>query len=265
MRSFSFPVKVCFCAAACAALLAPPARGTGWKFNTSFNYDTGKYGTSDRTDSIYIPFTLKRYYQDGDFSVTVPYLRQSSTGQVVRVGGNPVRVTKRGTASAVTSSESGPGDILVRGGYVLKKEAPRSFDLTLAGSLKLPTADKNKGLGTGEMDEGMGLEFAKKVSPRWTLLADCYYTIIGAPPGTNFNSQLSFDIGFSRPFAGGHGFTLLYETRSALVSGNSDARDISGTLDYKSPDGNHYIGGLLLGLSDGSPDIGISAGLSRRF
>jgi len=150
-----------------------------------------------------------------------------------------------------------------RGG--LKKEGPKSFNLAAAGKLKLPTANETHGLGTGEIDQGAGLEFAKELNQDLTLLADGYYTIIGDPEGTDFNNQLAFDIGFYRPLNGKLGLTVLYETRSALADGNADPRELSGTLDYKSADGNQYTGGLLLGLSDGSPDLGLSVGLSRRF
>ena len=251
-------------AAVCLALLAPAAGAADWKFSTSFNYDTGDYGTNNLTESVYIPFTLKRYYREGDLSVTVPWLRQSATGQVTRVSGRPVRATS-GSGGAAAQSESGLGDILVRGSYVLKVDGPKSFDLAAAGRLKLPTADETRGLGTGELDEGAGFEFAKKVSPGLTILADGYYTIIGDPEGIDFNNQLAFDIGFYRPLNGKVGFTLLYETRSAMLDGNSDPRELSGTLDYKPAGGNQYSGGLLLGLSDGSPDVGLSFGLSRKF
>lgn len=263
MKTSSLTLKAPFCAA--LLLLTASAGAADWKFSSSVNYDTGKYGTSERTSSVYIPFTLKRDYGYADISLTVPYLRQSSTGLVTRVGGAPVRASGKRTTSAGGSSEAGLGDVLVRGGYVLKTESPRSFDLSLAWNLKLPTANRNKGLGTGEMDEGLGLEFAKKVSPGWTLLADAYYTIIGDPAGTDYDNQTAFDIGFYRPVAADLWLTALFETRSALVSGNADPRDVSCTLDYKSSDGNHYLGGLLLGLSDGSPAIGVTAGLSRRF
>ena len=243
----------------------PDAAGQkNWKFSSSVNYDTGKYGTPDRTDSFYIPFTLKRYYPDADISVTVPYLRQSSTGQVTWVGGKPVRVS-RGTGAAAGSSESGLGDIALRGTYALMREGPNSFDLALAGKLKLPTANRSKGLGTGEMDEGVGLEFGKEITPSWSLLADGYYTIIGDPDGVDFNNQVSLDIGFYSPLRENLGLTVLYETQSAIVDGNSDPRSVSGTLSYSAPEGVQFSGGLTLGLSDGSPDIGVSAGFSRKF
>ncbi|MBU2573055.1 MAG: transporter [Elusimicrobia bacterium] len=246
--------------------LPEAARETDWKFSSSVNYDTGKYGTPDRTNSVYIPFTLKRCYSNADLSVTAPYLRQSSAGQVTWVGGKPVQVGKgKGAASAGTTSESGLGDIMLRGAYTLKRDGPKSFGLGLSGKLKLPTANENKGLGTGEMDEGVGLEFAKEINPDWSLLAAGYFTIIGDPDGVDFNNQVSLDIGFYKTLRSDLGLTVFYQTQSAIVDGNADPRSVSGTLSYSAPDGLQFSGGLTLGLSDGSPDIGLSAGFSRRF
>ncbi|MDD5209157.1 MAG: transporter [Elusimicrobiales bacterium] len=240
------------------------AQAADWKFSTSVNFDTGRYGSEDRTNSVYIPFTLKRYLTNADLSVTVPYLRQSSSGQVAWVGGKPVRVTK-GRVSVATSSNSGLGDIILHGTFGLKRDGPGSFDLGLAGKLKLPTADEKKGLGTGKMDVGTGLEFAKEFSPGWTLLADGYYTIIGEPAGVNFNNQVSLDLGIYRLLSERVSLTVSYETQNSIVSGNPGPRSISGTLAYNVPDGVQLFGGAALGLSDGSPEIGVSGGFSQRF
>jgi len=259
-----------FCLSAAAIAGAEPlpeaAREADWRFSTSVNYDTGKYGTPDRTNSVYIPFTLKRYYSEADLSVTVPYLRQSSAGQVTWVGGKPVRIgLKNAPAPAGTTSESGLGDIILRGTYALKRDGPGSFGLGLAGKLKLPTADEDKGLGTGEMDGGVGLEFAKEIDPDWSLMADGYYTMIGDPAGVDLNNQVSLDLGFYRALGSNLGLTVLYETQSAIVEGNAAPSSLSGTVSYSAESGSQFSGGLTLGLSDGSPDMGLSAGFSRRF
>lgn len=249
---------------ACAALLPAAAGAEDWKFSSSINYDTGKYGTSERTDSVYIPFTLKRYYDDYDLSVTVPYLSLSSTGLVTWVGGKPVRGTSR-TRTAANSDEAGLGDILLRGAYALMREEPDTFALALAGKLKLPTADEDKGLGTGEADIGAGLEFAKTVAPGWTFLADGYYTIIGEPAGAEFNNQLALDLGFYRELSGTLGLTVLLEAQSAIVDGNDGPRSLSGTLSHSASENTKLTAGLNIGLSDGSPDAGVSIGFGRKF
>lgn len=247
-----------------AALTPAAVRAADWEFSPAVNYDTGKYGSAHRTESVYIPLTFKRSFASADLSVTVPFLRQSSMGLVTRVGGRPVRLS-RGNAAVVNSEESGLGDIMLRGAYTLKLDGPKSFDLGLAGRLKLPTADESKGLGTGEMDEGVGLEFAKEINPRLTLLADGYYTIIGDPEGADFNNEVSLDVGFYTPLRKNLGLTVLYETQSAIVDGNADPRSVSGTLSYGTQGGIQFAGGLTLGMSDGSPGLGVGAGFNRKF
>lgn len=248
----------------CLGLLPGPLSADSWQLSSSVNYDTGKYGTPYRTDSVYIPFTVTHYSRDTRVSVTLPWLRQSSSGAVTRVGGRPARVA--GTVvPANAGAESGLGDTLVRGAYIIRKDGPNSFDLSLAGSLKLPTANETKGLGTGEIDQGVGLEFAKKVSRHWTVLADWHYTIIGDPEGADYNNRVSLELGVYRPLGKDLGLTALYITRSALLSGNSDPRELSLMLARTAAGGMQYSGGVLLGLSEGSPQLGLSAGASRRF
>ena len=244
---------------------AQEAGAYDWKIGTSLNYDTGKYGTGTRTDSVYIPLTLTRYYTGGQVSLTVPWLRQSSSGAVTRVGGSPVRASRDDTAAALGSSESGMGDVLLRGTYAIKEESLHSFDLSFAGSLKFPTANEKKGLGTGEIDQGAGLEFAKKMSRNWTLLIDGYYTIIGDPEGVDYDNQVALDIGFYRLLREDLSVTAYYQTRSALVSDNPDQREVNATLVRTLANDDQVSAGLLLGLSEGSPQVGVSVGFARRF
>ena len=240
------------------------ANDLDWKLSTSLNYDSGQYGTGTRSSSLYIPFTVKHYWGDWYASLTLPYLSLTSNGQVTNVGGRQVRI-RRGTGSTVATTRSGPGDAIVRGGYALLQEDPQPFDLSVVGKIKLPTADKDKGLGTGEFDEGLGLEFGKLIFPGWTIIADLYYTVIGDPPGTNLNNQVAVDIGFSHPLQNNLTLTVLYEASNALVSGEPEPKDLRGILDYKLNERSGLFGGGLVGLSDGSPDFGFTLGGSYRF
>ncbi|MDO8803108.1 MAG: transporter [Elusimicrobiota bacterium] len=264
MRTLSAFICILAAAISCAALPPEAAFAAGWEFSSAVNYDTGKYGSKKRTDSVYIPFTVKRSYLNAGFSVTVPYLRQSSRGLVTRVGGKPVRAI-RGTGAAINSAASGLGDIMVNCAYTLKLDGPRSFDLGLAGKLKLPTASHKKWLGTGEPDIGAGLEFAKEITPDLTLLSDGYYTVVGDPDGVNFNNEVMLDVGFYSPLLKKVGLTVLYETRSAVLDGNADPRSVSATLSYSGTDSLQFAGRVTLGLSDGSPGLGIGAGFNRKF
>ncbi len=240
------------------------ASNLDWKLNASLNYESGKYGTTTRSSSLYVPFTVKRSWGDWYTSMTVPYLSQTSNGQVRNIDGRPVKIG-RGRGSTTSTTQSGLGDIVARGGYALMKDDPQPLDLTAVAKLKLPTADKNKGLGTGEFDAGLGLEFGKLVVPGWTVLADAYYTKIGDPPGTDLNNQVALDVGFSHLLQKNMTLTVLLEGSNALVSGEADSRDIRAILDYRLDEQFGAYAGGLVGLSDGSPDFGFSLGGSCRF
>ena len=51
------------------------------------------------------------------------------------------------------------------------------------------------GLGTGEFDEGVGVELTKSLTDRWLAYLDGGYNIIGDAPETNFNNQWWYDVG----------------------------------------------------------------------
>jgi hypothetical protein len=245
---------------------APPAfaASSDWKASAALDYESGDFGTGTRFDTLYVPVTLRRYWGDGYGSLTVPYLSQTSNGTVTNVGGTPAKVRK-GRGEAETTTRSGLGDLIARGGYAVMTEDPQPFDLTAVGKVKIPTADKDEGLGTGEFDEGAGLEFGKSVAPGWTLLADVYYTFIGSPPGTKLDNQTAFDAGFARRLREDLTLTALFEGSNALVPGESAPADLRALLDYKLDARSRVLGGALVGLSDGSPDYGVTFGGSYRF
>jgi len=243
---------------------ASRAEERDWRFSTSLNYESGDYDTGTRMSSLYVPFTVKRIFGDVFAAVTVPFVSQTSDGSVRNVGGRPVR-TGRGAGSGTTTTRSGLGDIVLRGGYDVLREDPHPFDLTVVAKVKAPTADENKGLGTGEFDAGAGLEAAKLVAPGWTVLADLYYTAIGDPPGSDLNNQVAADVGFSRQLREDLTGTVLFEASNALVSGTPSPRDVRGILDFRVDEQASVFASALAGLSEGSADYGFGFGGTLRF
>src|SRR5260370_32788384 len=88
------------------------------------DYSVGDYGTGKDTTLLYIPFTLGVSPFDRlILSGTIPYIRHDTQTVVVTRCGVAVRKTKQRqlstTPSSVTHTESGLGDILFKGQYVL--------------------------------------------------------------------------------------------------------------------------------------------------
>ncbi|HXT00232.1 MAG TPA: transporter [Elusimicrobiota bacterium] len=247
-----------------AASRPAAAADTDWKASAALDYESGDYGTGTRLSTRYVPLTLKRYWGDAYGSFTAPWISETTNGTVTNVDGRLLKI-RRGRGSSTTTTHSGLGDMILRGGYGILREDPQPFDLTAVAKVKLPTASRSDGLGTGEVDEGAGLEFGKKVVEDWTLLADVYYTFIGSPPGTSLKNETAFDFGFSHPLRADLTLTGLYEQSTALVSGESDPQDLRALVDWKLDDLSRLAGGVLVGLSNGSPDYGFTFGGSRRF
>ena len=129
------------------SLLPPLAAGAedGRSYlDMSAGYKTGDFGTPTRSDLYYVMPTLGYVAPRYDVSVAVPYLSMSNK------------------TNGATTSESGIGDVILRGGRVFVPEGRDGFSLDGALAVKLPTADKNKGLGTGETDYGVFLSLHQR-------------------------------------------------------------------------------------------------------
>lgn len=236
-----------------------------WKASISATYLTGKYGTDTRVDTVYIPLTIKRYFDNiGDLSLTVPFISQTSSGQVTFINGAVFRT--KGPKAATVTTESGLGDVIARGDlYILQESQTKLFDLSLVGKIKVPTADKNKGLGTGKFDETIGVELARSIVPDWTGYLDVYYTFIGSPAGLDLKNTTAFDIGASYKWAEDMTLSLFYAESTPVVSGVEDLRDLLANVEYRFSKEASLFGGIDIGLSTSSPDIGITGGFSYRF
>ncbi len=255
-----------------------------WRVIATVNYSSGFYGTDARTNILYAPMTIRRMFQDGDISLTIPFVSISGTGAVRLVGGVPTR-TSSATASSVgtlagasgggkgagasplssATTDSGLGDLILRGRYYLIEESGAMPLVAVTGRVKFPTADADRGLGTGEFDEGAGIELTKTLADRWLAFLDGGYNIIGDAPGTNFNNQWWYDIGVGYDFTDNLHLSVFYEEYRALVNTVNNARDLLALTNYVVSNTVHLTGSLLVGLSNGAPNYGFGCGVRFRF
>ncbi len=95
-----------------------------WSLSTSVNYSVGDYGTGTDTALLYIPFTLGVTPIDRfTLSLTLPFIQQDTQTVVVTSGGVAVRKKQERALptarESVSKTESGVGDVLLKGQYVL--------------------------------------------------------------------------------------------------------------------------------------------------
>ncbi len=237
-----------------------------WQTGVSATYTTGDYGTGTRTNILYVPFTLRRLFENADVSVTVPYIRITSDGNVTVVDGVPQRTGRlKAARTPARVTNDGLGDILLTGRYFILDERDFLPTIALVARIKAPTADADKGLGTGEWDEGIGAEVSKKFADRWVGYFDLGYTVIGEPAGVTLRNRWNYDLGLGYYFTKALLGSVYYEEWRAVVPGTVNPRDLLFSLFYKASDAVRLNLAMEAGLSKGAPDFGITGGVSFRF
>jgi hypothetical protein len=217
---------------------------------------------------VYIPFTLKRLFNQGDLGLTVPLVILGTTGQTTLIDGRLERIRsgrKTDLAPTGTVTKGGVGDMILKGRYYAVDEHGLLPTIALVAKIKFPTADESKGLGTGKFDEGVGMEISRTFLRDFIAYVDVSYTIIGSPAGTHLNNQTAYDVGLGYKFTRQLLGSIFFEERTALVTGQPYPRSLLFYADYKVTQAFRLNALVEKGLSNGSPDYGLTAGASLSF
>jgi hypothetical protein len=224
-------------------------------------YSTGKFGGTETTDTLYIPVVIRHETGPWVLKATVPWLR--ITGPANVIGGGADRVVLPG-ASTGRRTESGLGDIVLSGFYNVLDERKGGLGLDVGAKVKLPTADDQKGLGTGELDYAAQMDFFKPFDAT-TLFGSIGYRVYGDPAGTTLKDVFYTSIGASYRMSSQQSVGVAYDYRPAIVDGGGKVSE--ATLFWSnrlSPQWKLQLYGVI-GFADASPDAGIGALLERRF
>ncbi len=242
-----------------------------WAVSSSFNYFVGDYGTGKDTSLIYVPFTLGVSPLDRlTLSLTVPYIRQTTQTVVFTGGGVAVRrqeKAKLNTAaqSSVTQTEDGLGDLLLKGSLIVLPEQALLPEIAPYVKIKFPTADQDRGLGTGEFDETLGVDFSKRFFDRLFGYVSLSYTFIGSPSGEDLRNTFGWSVGAAYAVLQPLSVFAFLEGATAISRGQADPLELRIGAEYKLIKALKLTGSVTRGLSNGAADWGVSAGLALRF
>lgn len=227
----------------------------GLSFTTGIDYSVGKYGGTQDTSILVVPFSVRARTGAFRFSATLPYLRIDGPAYVVG-GGDTGPIVINPNPTGLRTVRQGLGDLTLGATYSLPSEAVGGFDVDLGARVKLPTADKSKGLTTGKADVTGTIDISRTIgqaSPFVTL----GYRIPGKPAGLNLRNSVTASVGSS--------FVL---GKSLIAIASYDYSGRTSALSYES----HSLFGALagnvtkrllltgygtVGLSRGAPDYGV--------
>lgn len=261
-----------------------------WEVGSAPSFSSGRYGTSTRTDMLHTPIMTRRLFGNGDVTFVFPFTCISGNGDFTIVDGTPVPSdptiatggrpgTERGRATptppplpiptpppAVPTTDCGMGDLVLRARYYALDERGWMPTIALRGHLKAPTANPERGLGTGKPDVGVGVEVSRMLGGGLLAMVDAGFTVIGDPDDVDYDNNWWYDVGLGRDLSRGLlNLSVFFAEDRAIVPRYENARDILTALTVKGANGWRVQLSGQFGLSDGAPSHGFALGASRRF
>jgi hypothetical protein len=225
-------------------------------------YSRGTYGASQPTRIAYFPLTLARDADSHALALTVPYLIVSGPGTVVASGGAAGVPRGRGGARAVSETEHGIGDVLLRGSVNLGRQTARRARLDLTGKVKLGTADRERNLGTGENDYALQLDLEHGTGSD-AVFGSLGGKIVGDPPGVDYRNVVYASAGTSLGLRGTASVSLILDAQTPLLDGVPGQRTLTLIYSDRTDRRTRVSPYLLRGLSESSPDWGV--GVTFKF
>lgn len=221
-----------------------------FSLQTGMDYSTGKYGGTQSTDILYVPFTGKYQGSAWTLKLTVPYLQISGPSNVLHGIG-----ATGGTTSTTSTTRSGLGDVVMSASHSVYGNLSSGFLANLTGKIKLGTASSSKGLGTGKDDYSLQADLYQ-VTGKLTTFGTLGYKVYGKPSGYTLNDGFYGTLGSSYKFnqeTSGGAMLMLGQKVSAAGSSHADALLF---LSHKIQKNWKAQGYVLKGFTKSVPDWG---------
>lgn len=247
----------------CAAFLTASgaqAADDYFQIGAGIDYSRGDYGSAIDTEMLALPFSAKLVDGPLTLRASLPWLDVTGPADVVPGDGGTGGGRGNG-GSAGIASRSGIGDLTVGGSYSLTLNSHTWLDF--GAKAKLPTASRDKALGTGTTDITLETELLKSFGP-WS-------ASVGL--GRRFNGS-NREFPLRDVWQGGAGlyrtngptqFGLDYEWRQASLPGGGRRSELTGSVTHTMSAQTRLQGYVYTGLTMGSPDIGVGAQLLYRL
>jgi len=234
------------------SMLDPDWHWTGTVGVTDTN---GDYGTPNNTNVLLGLTTLSLSNDSFKFTASLPYMRISGRGLLVfDANGNPIVINRR--ANGPTDVRTGWGDLTLSASYTIPPAVLADFQVRITGITKLPTAPARRRLNTGEADFGMNVDVSRSFGD-WTPFVTVGYLNRGQPAGFTFYDTSSVTVGTSYMLRDDLVAVASYDFDSADAPQVVAGHELMGSLSWIRSDKLTLTGYGTVGLSSGSPDIGI--------
>lgn len=245
--------------------------GDGLTLGVGLDYSSGDYGSDTTTRIFSVPLSARYTTGDWSFKASLPWMRVEGDANVLPGLGlienlNPLGRGRGnaggGNGAPASGTTSGIGDLRLAATYALPLQGAWGVDLT--GSVKLATADEDKGLGTGANDYGAAIDVYRSVGEAATLFGGVGYTVLGDSDYIDVDSVINANLGVSRRI-GDNSVGVMYDYRQPMSDAADDRSELTGFFSFPTSDTSKMQLYATKGLTDGSPDWGAGLSFSAGF
>jgi len=219
-------------------------------FSTAADYSTGKYGSSTKTETYYMPVGVKYEVSDWTFRATVPYVETIGPANVSGIGADQIELGKSGTTRR---RASGLGDIVLAASWSAFQQGP--WLIELGTKIKLATADETKGLGTGKNDYAIQAELYRSLGSH-TVFGTLGFKKMGDPDGIDLKDPFYSSLGWSFRASQQTAIGLSYDYRQKLQDSSAPLSDATAFLTHKLDPNWKLQTYVSTGFTRASPDLG---------
>jgi len=163
------------------------------------------------------------------------------------------------------STEEGVGDISIRPEFLLIEEQESLPAISFATTIKTQSGNNDKGIGSGETNYSLSLQFSKNFDP-WTYHLNTGFTFVGEAEGENldnvifYNLAIEYSVNDKLDVMG----ELIGETNSDPSSDDEPFEFLLAFI-YALSEKTALDVGVGAGLTDASPDFRATSGLTYGF
>jgi len=236
--------------------------GDELKTSLGLNYFYGDYERDERTTVLHSALTINYKTFPWEAKLSLPYLKINGFGGIDG-NGNII-----GDGAGERRKDVGFGDVLAQLSYLLvppiKDHFFKQSVLKFTGKIKFPTADENKGLGTGEYDYTLETQFIKQVD-QFTPFATLGYTYVGKTSESILNNRYYANFGSVYRLNSQFNTGLMYTYKQASSDERNSDQKVISFFNWKIPQSAWSIDGYVMaGLTNATPDAGAGFSLSYR-
>tara|TARA_B100000315_G_scaffold256833_1_gene303787 strand:- start:204 stop:1010 length:807 start_codon:yes stop_codon:yes gene_type:complete len=224
-------------------------------------YARGDYGEPLDTTIRLFPVTYSLDRGKWGFQLMVPQLRIKGLGNVlVNIGG-----VNRAVAATQVSTSSGIGDSIATLIYRFDPISASAPFVDLRLDAKLPTADEEKGLGTGETDYSIQVDLSQNLGTTVIFATLGYYFRGTSTLYEGLQDSTFAQLAFAYPLNQDWRIGAFYDYREPASSFTPETHDLVPYVTWQLNEKWTFTAMTVLGFTEASADITALGQLSYRW